>query len=110
MNETNHTSKCLNCHNQISMNLDMREEFHQYVYERLKSKTGRLSEEARKDLSTFLTTIPLRILSKPIRFGSEYTQLNKEVKQHIEKISSSQLLEEIEYQENYLKESDYDNI
>ena len=64
----------------MSIDINAMSEFHHYLYERLVSKPGRMSEEARKDLSKFLASLPMRIISKPIRFSNEYSQLNKEVK------------------------------
>lgn len=84
VNETISSIECHICHNKLSIDVDAMEEFHEYIYERLKTKTGRLSEEAQQDLSKFLASMPLRIISKPIRFGSEYKQLNQEVKKYIE--------------------------
>lgn len=75
--------ECENCHNRMSIDIDAMNQFYHYLYERLISKPGRLSEEARQDFNKFLSTMPMRIISKPIRFTSEYNQMNKEVKDYV---------------------------
>ncbi|MGX7350607.1 hypothetical protein RU97_GL001589 [Enterococcus canis] len=76
---------CQICQNQISIDLDAMKIFHQYLYERLISKPGRLTEEARQDFSHFLTSLPMRIVSKPVRFSQEYAQMNKEVRDYLDR-------------------------
>ena len=90
MNEIISSIECEECHNQMSIDIDAMEQFYSYLYERLVSKPGRLTEEARKDFSKFLASMPMRIISKPVRFTSEYNQLNKEVKNYVSKAKSDE--------------------
>lgn len=83
MNEVISSIQCENCHNKMSIDIDAMDQFHHYLYERLVSKPGRLTEEARQDFSKFLSSMPMRIISKPVRFSSEYSQMNKEVKDFV---------------------------
>ena len=44
---------------------------------RLFTKPGRITEEMRRDLSTFLISLPLRIVSKPYRVAKEFFEIVK---------------------------------
>lgn len=86
VNQTISAISCEACGNQMSIDVDAMQEFHQYIYERFSTKASRMSEEARQDLNTFLKSLPMRIISKPVRFSSEYNQLSKEVKDYLNKL------------------------
>lgn len=95
LNQTISSIECETCHNKMSIDLDAMKEFHHYLYDRLMSKPGRLTEEARQDFSHFLASMPMRIISKPLRFSNEYSQMNKEVKDYQEQ-RDAEYLEELE--------------
>lgn len=76
---------CEECHYHVSIDINALDQFYHYLYERLISKPGRLTEEARKDFNKFLRSIPMRVISKPVRFTNEYSQMNKEVKHYVSK-------------------------
>lgn len=83
LNEVISCITCEKCQYQMSIDIDAMKQFYHYLYERLISKPGRLTEEARKDFNKFLMSIPMRIISKPVRFTSEYSQMNKEIKHYV---------------------------
>lgn len=72
--------ECQVCHSKMDLDVDAMEEFHHYILERFSSKPTRLTNEAKQNLNQFLKSLPMRIISKPFRFGAEYTTLTKEVK------------------------------
>lgn len=90
MNEIISSIECVECHNEMSIDIDAMNQFHHYLYERLVSKPGRLTEEARQDFSKFLATMPMRIISKPMRFTNEYNQMNKEVKDYVSRVKQDE--------------------
>lgn len=98
MNEVISSIECEECHSQMSIDVDAMKEFYHYLYERLISKPGRLSEEARKDFSKFLASMPMRLISKPVRFTNEYSQMNKEVKEYVSKGKQEQDEDEEPYE------------
>ncbi|WP_430598495.1 hypothetical protein [Enterococcus sp. AZ177] len=90
MNDIISSIECTECHNQMSIDIDAMNQFYHYLYERLISKPGRLTEEARLDFNKFLATMPMRIISKPMRFTSEYNQMNKEVKDYVSRVKQDE--------------------
>jgi len=47
------------------------------ILERILSKPERLTEEVRKDISSFLLSMPFRIVSKPYRIAKEVLEIMK---------------------------------
>ncbi|MTD38834.1 hypothetical protein GIX45_09345 [Erwinia sp. CPCC 100877] len=90
MNEVISGIECEECHNKMSIDIDAMKQFYHYLYERLISKPGRMTEEARQDFSRFLASMPMRIISKPVRFINEYDQMNKEVKEYVSRVSQDE--------------------
>ena len=74
-----HKIKCEKCGTEIA--LDRRRILETYTadtLDRIFTKPHRLTEEMRKDLTVFITSLPIRIITKPIRMAKEIIDIVKE--------------------------------
>ncbi len=74
-----HRIKCEKCGTEIA--LDRRRILETYTadtLDRILTKPHRLTEEMRKDLTSLITSLPLRIITKPIRLAKEFIDTVKE--------------------------------
>ena len=74
-----HRIKCEKCGTEIE--LDRKRILETYTadtLERILTKPHRLTEEMRKNLTSFITSLPIRIITKPIRMAKEFIDTIKE--------------------------------
>lgn len=74
-----HRIKCEQCGTEIA--LDRKRILETYTAEtldRILTKPHRVTEEMRKDLTHFITSLPIRIMTKPIRLAKEFMDVVKE--------------------------------
>ncbi len=74
-----HRIKCEKCETEIA--LDRRRILETYAADtvhNILTKPHRLTEEMRKDLTAFITSLPIRIMTKPIRIAKEFIDTVKE--------------------------------
>lgn len=60
--------ECNQCHHIIKLNVDLMKEFYREVFDHIATKPSRMTEEYKKDLSQFLFSLPIRVVTKPYRF------------------------------------------
>ena len=71
--------RCDICHTEIQIDKDKILKFYtSKMLKRLFTKPERLTDELRKDMSSFLTSLPFRIVSKPYRMAKEFFEIIKE--------------------------------
>jgi len=74
-----HRIRCKECGTEIS--LDRKRILESYTadtLDRILTKPHRMTEEMRKDLTSFITSLPVRIVTKPIRLAKEFIDTVKE--------------------------------
>jgi len=49
------------------------------VFQRIRTKPDRISEEIKQDLGKFLCSIPIRLITKPYRMVKEYNDTKKDI-------------------------------
>ncbi|QDP41320.1 bh protein [Radiobacillus deserti] len=59
--------ECEDCQNGIELRVNVMEEFYKESYHRIASKPARITNEYREDLSHFLFSLPIRVITKPYR-------------------------------------------
>jgi hypothetical protein len=59
--------ECKQCDRLFTTTVDIPYKIYQELYERIKTKPARITEEYRQDLNKFLLTLPTRAVSKPFR-------------------------------------------
>ncbi|UFT98596.1 bh protein [Radiobacillus kanasensis] len=59
--------ECEECHNIIELRVNVMQEFYKESYQRIASKPARMTNEYRDDLSHFLFSLPIRVITKPYR-------------------------------------------
>lgn len=74
--------ECEMCQRVVEMSVDVTREMYKELYERISTKPTRITEEYRKDLSHFLLSFPLRVVSKPFRVLKEIHDTRKIVKNY----------------------------
>ncbi len=57
-------------------------EFYNELYQRIASKPSRITNEYREDLSHFLFSLPIRVISKPYRLAKDMNQSHKVIRQY----------------------------
>ncbi|MCK4437086.1 bh protein [bacterium] len=71
--------RCQQCGTQIEMDRKrIIETYTTEVIDRVLSKPHRITEEIRKDLSNFIKSFPIRIITKPLRVAREIMEVIKE--------------------------------
>jgi len=74
-----HKIECTICNTQIRIDKEKILKFYtSNIIKRLFTKPERLTDELRKDISSFLTSLPFRIVSKPYRMAKELLEIIKE--------------------------------
>lgn len=77
---------CENCGKTIRMNEKaLLSHFSEDLFERIKSKPHRLTEEFKSDIKAFIMSVPARLISKPFKTLNEINELRREYKSHHEK-------------------------
>ncbi|WP_273124246.1 bh protein [Bacillus weihaiensis] len=69
--------ECLECQHKMEINLNVNREFYKEIYKRISSKPERMTKEYREDLSHFLYSLPVRVVSKPYRILKDINQSRK---------------------------------
>ncbi|HET7657910.1 MAG TPA: bh protein [Bacillales bacterium] len=59
--------ECEQCRHIIKLDVDILREFYKEVFEHVVTKPSRMTEEYKKDLSHFLFSMPVRVVTKPYR-------------------------------------------
>ncbi|WP_209123990.1 bh protein [Alkalihalobacillus sp. BA299] len=72
--------KCLECQNAVEFDIDVSKEFYKEIYERISTKPSRITKEYREDLSNFLFSLPIRVVSKPYRILKDINVSRKIIK------------------------------
>jgi hypothetical protein len=72
--------KCLACQNAMELNIDVSKEFYKEIYYRISTKPSRITKEYREDLSNFLFSLPVRVVSKPYRLLKDINASRKMIK------------------------------
>lgn len=72
--------KCLECHHKMEINIDVNREFYKEIYKRISSKPERITKEYREDLSHFLFSLPVRVVTKPYRILKDVNNSRKAIK------------------------------
>jgi hypothetical protein len=74
--------ECEVCHRVVELSLDIKREAMKELYERISTKPARITHEYKEDLSHFLVTFPLRVVSKPFRLLKEIHDTRKIIKNY----------------------------
>jgi hypothetical protein len=72
--------ECKDCHHIVELRLDIMKEFYKEIYERVSTKPSRLTSEYKRDLSNFLSKLPIRVVSKPYRLMRDLNESRKVIK------------------------------
>ncbi len=77
--------ECKECHHIVELKVDIMKEFYKEIYERVSTKPSRITSEYKKDLSSFLSKLPIRIASKPYRLMHDLNESRKIIRKYKKK-------------------------
>ncbi|XXM71426.1 bh protein [Lysinibacillus sphaericus] len=80
VNEKIKSVECLECHHKMEINIDVNREFYKEIYKRIATKPERITKEYQADLSHFLFSLPVRVVSKPYRILKDINDSRKVIK------------------------------
>ncbi|GLC87141.1 cytochrome c3 family protein [Lysinibacillus piscis] len=72
--------ECEACHRLTGMEVDLKKEIYDEVYERIATKPSRMTQEYKQDLSKFVSEMPMRVISKPYRLMKDVNEARKALK------------------------------
>ncbi|MFK3939942.1 bh protein [Alkalihalobacillus sp. NPDC078783] len=73
--------ECLECRHDLEINLNLNKEFYEETQKRVATKPKRMTQEYREDLSRFLFSLPVRVISKPYRMFKDIKQSRDVIKE-----------------------------
>ncbi|MCP8970661.1 bh protein [Ectobacillus ponti] len=82
INDKIRSIECENCHHIVEFKIDIMKEFYKEVYNKISRKPSKITQEYKQDLNHFLTSIPLRVVSKPFRFIRYLEETHKVIKRY----------------------------
>ncbi|TBL81677.1 bh protein [Paenibacillus thalictri] len=74
--------ECQACHHLHVISINVKEELYHEILERIISKPTRMSKEYKADLTLFLKSLPIRMLSKPFRVYKEARTMKRYIDEH----------------------------
>ncbi|MBU8640516.1 MULTISPECIES: bh protein [Bacillus] len=82
VNDQMKSVECTECHQKISVQVDIMKEFYKEVYEKIATKPKRVTQEYKANLNGFISRLPIRVLSKPYRLMRYLNESYKVIKQY----------------------------
>ncbi|MCM2676130.1 bh protein [Alkalicoccobacillus plakortidis] len=73
--------ECLECRHDLEIVMDLNKEFYEETQKRVVTKPKRMTQEYREDLSRFLFSLPVRVISKPYRLFKDMKQSRHVIKE-----------------------------
>lgn len=74
--------ECKNCGRQMNSNINISHELRNELVERISRKPSKMKEEFQVDMIKFILSLPLRLVSKPIRIIKETKSLKSYIKKN----------------------------
>nr|WP_240795396.1 bh protein [Aquibacillus halophilus] len=74
--------ECEECHNILEIRVDIMNELFKESYNRVATKPSRVTKEYREDLSHFLFSLPIRVMTKPYRVAKDIKGARKIIKDY----------------------------
>ncbi|TSB47250.1 bh protein [Alkalicoccobacillus porphyridii] len=74
--------ECIECSHDLEFVMDLDQEFYEETQKRIATKPKRMTQEYREDLSRFLFSLPVRVISKPYRLFKDFKGSRHMIKDH----------------------------